>query len=95
MFEDGAYYEGQFQEDKMTGRGVLYYAPNCPAYDGEWLNDQFHGRGILYNECPVALEGPYDFRDFNEVDDYWIKYEGTHSNMQVFLYWTTRTEKAG
>jgi hypothetical protein len=58
MFEDGAYYEGQFQEDKMTGRGVLYYAPNCPAYDGEWLNDQFHGRGILYNECPVALEGP-------------------------------------
>ena len=95
MFEDGAYYEGQFQEDKMSGKGVLYYAPNCPAYDGEWLDDQFHGIGTLYNECPVELEGPYDFRDFNEVDDYWIKYEGTRFAIQVILYWTTRTGRAG
>jgi hypothetical protein len=77
LFEDGAYYEGQFQEDKMTGKGVLYYSADCPAYDGQWLNDQFHGKGTLYNECPVELEGAYDFRDFNEVDDYWVKYEGT------------------
>jgi len=95
MFEDGAYYDGQFQQDKMSGKGVLYYAPNCPAYDGEWLDDQFHGIGTLYNECPVELEGPYDFRDFNEVDDYWIKYEGTCFAIQVILYWTTRTGRAG
>lgn len=34
MFEDGAYYEGEFKDDKMNGKGVLYYAENQPAYDG-------------------------------------------------------------
>ena len=49
IFEDEAYYEGEFRDDKMTGKGILYYCAGYPAYDGEWLNDQFHGFGTLYN----------------------------------------------
>jgi hypothetical protein len=52
LFEDGAYYDGEFKEDKMNGRGILYYSEGNPAYDGEWCNDQFNGYGILYNESP-------------------------------------------
>jgi hypothetical protein len=56
MFEDGAYYEGNFERDQINGRGVLYYCQEKPAYEGEWVNGQFHGEGILYNECPKKLE---------------------------------------
>lgn len=76
MFEDGAYYEGEFKDDKMNGKGVLFYSKNVPAYDGQWYNDQFQGYGILYNESPQQLTCEFDFRDMNEVEDYWLKYEG-------------------
>jgi len=33
-FEDGVYYEGSFKEDKMNGKGVLYYSMSQIAYDG-------------------------------------------------------------
>ena len=54
-YSDGAYYEGDFHQNKMEGNGILYYQIDCPAYDGEWVNDQFHGFGILYNENPIPL----------------------------------------
>lgn len=95
VFEDEAYYEGEFREDKMTGRGVLFYCAGYPAYDGEWLNDQFHGFGTLYNENPVELREPYDFRDFNEVDDFWVKYEGKPHFTQASSSWTTSAARAG
>lgn len=25
IFEDGAYYDGDFKDDRMTGKGILYY----------------------------------------------------------------------
>lgn len=34
IFEDAAYYEGQFKQDKMNGKGTLYYEVGHPAYDG-------------------------------------------------------------
>lgn len=60
----------------MEGKGILFYQPECPAYDGEWLADQFHGFGILFNESPVALDGSFNFEDFNLIEDYWVRYEG-------------------
>ncbi len=88
MFEDGAYYEGEFIDDKMNGKGVLYYSKNVPAYDGQWYNDQFQGYGILYNESPQQLNSEFDFRDMNEVEDYWLKYEGNCKIIQVSSLWT-------
>lgn len=48
-FEDGAYYEGNFDRDQINGRGVLFYCEGKPAFDGYWIDGQFHGEGILYN----------------------------------------------
>lgn len=48
-YSDGAYYEGDFHNDKMEGEGTLYYEINRPAYKGNWVNDQFDGYGTLYN----------------------------------------------
>lgn len=67
----------------MNGKGTLFYCAEYPAYDGEWSNDQFHGFGILYNENPMQLNEAYDFRDFNEVDEFWIKYEGNYGIIKV------------
>ena len=48
-YPDGAYYEGEFKNDKMHGMGSLYYTKGKPAYEGQWMEDKFHGKGILYN----------------------------------------------
>ncbi len=34
IYNDGAYYEGYFHQDKISGKGVLYYRKNQPAYNG-------------------------------------------------------------
>lgn len=60
----------------MHGKGVLCYASGQPAYDGDWENDKFEGFGILFNENPAQLNEPFDFYDFDNVDEYWTKYEG-------------------
>ena len=75
-YSDGAYYEGNFKEDKMHGKGTLYYGPDKPAYDGEWICDQFHGKGSLYNENPVPLNGSFNYNDFNLIEDFWVRYDG-------------------
>ena len=64
-FQDEAYYEGQFKNDEINGRGILYYYENKPAYDGMWLDGKFHGQGILYNRDPYQLSMPFDYRDFD------------------------------
>ena len=49
FYIDGAFYDGDFKNNRMHGKGVLYYGVNRPAYDGEWFEDQFHGYGVLIN----------------------------------------------
>ena len=84
FYENGAFFEGNFKDDKIHGRGILYYGFKKPAYDGEWEEDQFHGFGILYNEVPESDGQPYDYNDFNEIDKNWLRYEGT--NMDIFRF---------
>jgi hypothetical protein len=31
---------------------------------------------VLYNENPLPLDGPFDCEDFDEVENYWTRYEG-------------------
>jgi hypothetical protein len=76
LFADGAYYEGEFKQAEINGRGILYYSEGRPAYDGMWVEGKFHGKGVLYNETPLPLEGPFDCADFDEVESYWVRYEG-------------------
>jgi len=60
----------------MNGKGTLYYQSNVKAYEGEWLNDEFHGQGSLFNENPQPLDSAFNYHNFDEVDDYWVSYEG-------------------
>lgn len=60
----------------MHGKGILYYPSQKVAYDGEWENDQLSGYGVLYNQEVAALRTPFDYRDWTDVEEYWVKYEG-------------------
>lgn len=92
IYAEGSYYEGNFKDDKMHGEGVLYYEQDKPAYEGEWSQDQFHGQGILYSQCPTELEGMFDYSDFNSVQDYWVKYEGTFCIIKAISSTITNAE---
>jgi hypothetical protein len=78
----------------MNGKGVLYYKLNKPAYDGSWINGQFHGSGVLYNENPQYLSGEFNFSNFDEIGDYWRKYEGNYHLTQETSTSTTSAAAA-
>ena len=63
----------------MEGYGALYFANGSVAYAGGWKDDKFDGRGTLYNEELVEVDGEFDYRDFGQLYDGWIKYEGGFS----------------
>ncbi len=48
-FSDGAYYEGQWKDNSMHGKGTLYYSEENKAYEGEWFEDKFNNFGHLFN----------------------------------------------
>jgi hypothetical protein len=89
FYQDGGLYEGEWKDNKMNGKGILSYASGHPAYDGQWNEDKFEGFGILYNEIPAQLDDPFDFRDFDLVEEYWTKYEGEfiEDNKEVFFFY--------
>lgn len=61
----------------MHGKGTLFYCDNKVAYEGEWQEDKLWGNGILFNEDPKPLQGSYDYSSWDEVDEFWVKYEGS------------------
>ena len=60
----------------MHGEGTLFYPNEKMAYKGSWDSDQLQGYGVLYNEDVDILRIPYDYRDWTQVENYWVKYEG-------------------
>ena len=78
VYPDGVYYEGNFKNDTLEGKGSLFYGKDRPAYVGDWISNQFHGSGTLYNEFPVPLHSGFDYKDFNNLGDCWVKYEGSY-----------------
>ena len=91
-YQDGGLYSGNWHCNKMDGRGSLYYQSGKLAYEGDWKDDQFQGHGKLYNESPLPLPGQFDYRNFDDIDDYWQHYEGTSISMQAS---SCRTSKRG
>lgn len=76
LYGDGGLYEGEWKAGSMDGFGTLYYPDGKIAYSGGWKQDKFHGKGTIYNENPVPLQGAFDYVNFDNLGDYWIKYEG-------------------
>ena len=60
---------------KTFSQGVYEFPDGC-IYDGEWKEDQLQGYGTLYNEEVGSLNVPFDYKNWEDVDEYWIKYEG-------------------
>ena len=75
-YKEGSYYDGQWYNNKMHGQGTLYYPNGSIAYEGEWKQDEFDGKGVVYNDQQRMIHGTFDFTDFNQLDDEWVKYEG-------------------
>lgn len=74
-FEDGSYYEGNWNFNRMQGYGKLFYASGKIAYEGGWSQDQIHGSGKLYNEHPRPCE-TVDYKNFSKSEHSWRSYEG-------------------
>lgn len=46
------------------------------AYEGNWNKDEFNGFGKVYNDNPSILSEPFDYTNFDFLEDYWEYYEG-------------------
>lgn len=77
----------------MHGYGKLYYQSDKLAYEGEWINDQFSGRGAIYNEEPELLERGFNYRNFDDLEEYWVKYEGIFRFIQANSSMIPNTEE--
>ena len=80
-YHDGYRYEGTWDEDKMSGFGILWVNDDIKWYEGEWKDNTFHGRGIIYNITPEELDQEVNYSDnLNQIGNGWIKYEGRFNN---------------
>lgn len=52
----------------MHGKGNLYYSNGNLAYEGDWRMDEFHGFGKVYNQDQLEIKGPYNYKDFTDVN---------------------------
>ena len=60
----------------MNGEGTLYYRNGKKAYEGMWQDDRFCGKGTVFNENPIRVKGKFNYADFDQLGDFWIKYDG-------------------
>ncbi len=64
------YYEGEWKEDKMDGRGVYHYS-NGDIYDGEWKENLSHGPGKYYFTDGSRYEGEWHLHRMHGAGQYW------------------------
>mmetsp|Transcript_8378 Transcript_8378/g.15686 ORF Transcript_8378/g.15686 Transcript_8378/m.15686 type:complete len:662 (+) Transcript_8378:552-2537(+) len=53
-----SYYNGEWQSDTWTGRGILHNEGEC-SYDGMLKNNKFEGRGLCTYENQGSFEGTF------------------------------------
>ena len=84
-YQEGGFYEGNWKDNKMNGFGKLFYESGSLAYEGMWFMDEFHGRGKIFNDEPKLLKQPFNYKNFEDEDKYWLSYEGTDILIEVIL----------
>jgi hypothetical protein len=98
-YADGGMYDGEWKYGSMDGFGRLYYVSGTVAYEGEWREDKFCGKGTVYNELPIATRDPVIYNDFDQIGDFWLKYEGDFVDDNKHgvgtLYFTNNERYAG
>ena len=55
-------------------KGNINPHPHTPNRD--WCDDKFDNFGHLHSKKIRKLSGKFNYKDFNNLADYWIKYEG-------------------
>ncbi len=61
----------------MEGLGTLYYPNGSCAYIGQWRQNRFNGQGTVFNDqIEYMPQGIFDIKDFDNLGDKWVKYEG-------------------
>ena len=53
-FYNSSYYEGDFNDDQISGQGK-YYWNEKRIYEGEWLDNHIHGFGVLYDSGKICI----------------------------------------
>lgn len=76
VYADKTSYEGFWENDLRNGEGLLLSAEGEEIYRGNFQSDNFHGKGRLTNNKPTLLKKDFNYLDFNQVGNYWIRYEG-------------------
>ena len=77
MTAEGVCYEGQWQNDKMNGEGVLKF-PTGSVFEGEFVNNQFHGKGKYTWPNGAVYEGP--FNENKWVQDGYLSQAGQNAS---------------
>ena len=72
----GAFYEGEWKNNKKDGKGVLMNGDGKTIYDGFWVNDKYHGKGILYNQNINFTNEEFNYEDFDNLNGRWLRFEG-------------------
>ena len=57
-YADGTKFDGEFEDDIISGIGKLYSKDDKLIYDGEWKNGMYHNNGILHN---ILMQGRSPF----------------------------------
>jgi len=84
-FNDGKYYIGEVSNDKMHGKGILYYKDGKIEYDGNFINGKREGKGKYIWEDGSYYIGQWSNNNMNgkgtayNKDDT-IQYEGDFVN---------------
>ena len=55
-FEDGSFYEGNWEDDQMNGRGRMVWS-NGSSYFGEWFFGIRHGQGTQTDADGSVFQG--------------------------------------
>ena len=92
-FNNGEIYIGQFKNDLMDGKGVLYYKINIVKYEGDFLEGKYHGKGKLFQKNREYCIGQFIKGEKNGFgkeyySDNKLKYEGEYKDdyLKRFLY---------
>ena len=57
--KNGSYYEGEFREDEIIGKGFKYDKEKDIEYNGEFLFGHYQGKGILRNGVDYVYKGDF------------------------------------
>lgn len=58
--KDGSFYEGEFRDGEMTGKGYKYDKTRETEYTGDFLEGHYQGKGVLRCRNKYVYEGDFD-----------------------------------